>query len=132
MAPLTRHKGALFGSLLILFVLGFATKFYGGPGSLWVSNHLGDILYETFWCLFIAFCAPQMPIKKNVLLVFVITCFLEFLQLWHPPFLATLRNTFIGHAILGSHFDIWDIPHYALGCILAYIWLTKIQKRPSL
>lgn len=132
MAPLTRHKGALLGSLLILFVLGFATKFHGGLGSLWVSNHLGDILYEIFWCLFIAFCAPQMPIKKNVLLVFVITCFLEFLQLWHPPFLATLRNTFIGHAILGSHFDIWDIPHYALGCILAYVWLTKIPKRSSL
>lgn len=127
MAPLNPKRTRLFISILTLFVLGFATKFYGGPRSLWVSNHLGDILYEIFWCLLISLLVPQMPILKNVQLVFVITCVLELLQLWHPSFLTTARNTFIGHAILGSAFDLWDIPHYAVGCLIAYFWLTKIN-----
>ncbi|ODS34777.1 MAG: hypothetical protein SCARUB_00037 [Candidatus Scalindua rubra] len=43
-----------------------------------------------------------------------ITCFLEFLQLWHPPFLESIRSTFIGSVLIGTTFTWWDFPHYAL------------------
>lgn len=49
--------------------------------------------------------------------MFIVTCRLEFLQLWSLSYLQTLRQSFIGHLLLGNTFDQWDLLHYALGAI---------------
>jgi hypothetical protein len=56
----------------------------------------------------------------------VITCVLEILQLWHPPILEAMRDTWIGRLLLGSTFSWWDFPHYVLGSILGWLWLKKL------
>lgn len=70
------------------------------------------------------------PFKKY-LLVFSVGCViatvgLEFLQLWHPAWLAGFRATKIGAAWLGSGFTWSDMPPYFIGGALAYIllWLA--------
>lgn len=127
MAPLTQKRLWLLGLIVFLIPLGAFTKYYDGAAVLWVKYHFGDVLYEIFWSLLGALLFPQAALKKIVTIVFATTCVLEFLQLWHPPFLITIRSTFIGHAILGSHFDLWDFVYYALGCVIAYQWLKKIN-----
>ena len=127
MAPLTQKRLWLFGLILFLIPLGALTKYYDGLAASWVNDHLGDILYEIFWCIVGALCFPQTATKKIITIVLITTCSLEILQLWQPTFLTTLRNTFIGHAILGSNFDLWDFPHYALGCLIAFQCLNKIN-----
>jgi hypothetical protein len=52
-----------------------------------------------------------------------VTCALEFLQLWHPPLLESLRSNFIGRTILGSYFDWSDFTYYFAGSALGYLWL---------
>ena len=42
--------------------------------------------------------------------MFVVTCVLDVLQLWHPMFLENVRATFLGNAILGTTFVLWDFP----------------------
>ncbi|MBE9036881.1 DUF2809 domain-containing protein [aff. Roholtiella sp. LEGE 12411] len=60
--------------------------------------------------------------------VFVITCILEFLQLWHPRLLEEIRATLIGKWLLGTTFVWWDFPYYALGCVLGWLWLRQLQR----
>lgn len=127
MASLTRKQLWIISLLVILIPLGFFTKYYDGLAELWIHNHSGGVLYEIFWCLLAALLFPQTSTFKIITIVFLSTCTLEFLQLWHPPFLTAARGTFIGQTILGSYFDIWDIPHYALGCLIAYICIKKIN-----
>lgn len=127
MAPLTQKRLWLLGLIVFLIPLGAFTKYYEGLAELWVNNHFGDILYEIFWASFGAFLFPQTATKKIIATAFTTTCVLEFLQLWHPSFLMTIRSTFIGHAILGSNFDPWDFVYYALGCVIAYQWLKRIN-----
>ena len=75
-------------SLLIITPLGFLSKLYHGFGETWINDYSGDILYEIFWCLFFFLLIPsRKAITQIPLGVFTITCILEVLQLWKPPFL---------------------------------------------
>ena len=114
--------------LIILIPLGFYTKSYGGPGYSWVQGYLGGLLYEIFWCLFASLWLPYQSTWCIAAGVFLATAIIEILQLWHLPIFETLRNTFIGQAILRSSFDIWDFPHYLLGCILGAFAIRTLQR----
>ncbi len=116
----TRNKQInIIISLLIVIGMGFFFKFYSGVGRQWFNNNGAAIFYEIFCCLFAYwFMGGRKAVDQIPLWVFIITCMLEFLQLWHPPLLEQMRSTFVGRLLLGSTFSCWDFPHYAIGCIL--------------
>ena len=116
--------------LIILIVpLGFACKFYTGPGSLWVQNSLGGVFYEIFWCLIAAlFLINKSSPVRIAVWVFVITSILEVMQLWHPSFLEWIRDTFIGRTLIGTSFVWSDFLYYIIGCIIGGLLMHRIQK----
>ena len=117
-------------SLLVVTPLGFAFKFYAGPGNWWFNNYSAGVLYEIFWIL-IAFLLFPSKHSANVIpiYVFVITCILEFLQIWHPPFLEMKRSSFVGSSFIGTTFVWWDFPHYILGCFIGWGWVRFLLRR---
>ena len=114
--------------LIVIVPLGFFTKFYSGPAEDWINNSVGGLLYEVFWCLVIAFIFTKIKPYKIALWVFIITCLLEILQLWHPSFLEFVRNNFIGRTILGNSFNWMDFPYYIFGSLLGYFILSGITR----
>ncbi len=120
-------------SLCIVIPLGFWFKFYTGPGEFWFNNYGAGLVYEIFWCL-VVFLLVR-PVRENTVkiavMVFVVTCLLEVLQLWHPMFLESIRKTFLGSAILGTTFVWWDFPHYVLGSTIGLLWMRGIIKLMS-
>jgi len=118
----------IFISLLCVIPIGFYSKFYSGPVEDWVNNSLGGLFYEIFWCLLVALIFTKAKPIKIAVWVFVITCSLEFLQLWHPPFLEYLRGNFFGRTILGNSFNWLDFPYYFIGSFLGYLLLKGIKK----
>lgn len=125
---MNRQRLIILLVLIIIIPIGFFSKFYSGPANQWVNNSLGGLFYEIFWCLVIAFILIKANPFKIALWVFVITCLLEFLQLWHPPFLEILRNNFMGRTILGSSFNWMDFPYYFVGSLLGYFLLIGIHR----
>jgi hypothetical protein len=115
-------------SLLIITPAGFYSKYYNGPASEWVNNSLGGLFYEIFWCLVIFLLYPRIKMWKIGLGVFVITCFLEFLQLWNPQFLNYLRSFFIGQVVLGNSFNWYDFIYYFTGSIAGCLWILLIKR----
>lgn len=122
------YRLAIAISLLVITPLGFASKLYRGPWHLWFNNYAGGLLYEIFWILLIALFWPKASPLGVSLGVFLVTCFLECLQLWHPPFLEAIRATFLGQALLGTTFVWWDFPYYIIGCTLGWLWLLYLQR----
>ena len=116
--------------LAILVPLGFATKFYGGSGPAWVQAHAGGFLYVVFWCLLALVIWPLLSPAVVGVTVFLITSILEFLQLWHPPPLQMIRSTFLGQALLGSHFSWSDFPYYAAGAVVA-VGIVQLLRKPG-
>ena len=114
--------------LLIVVPLGFSTKFYQGSGAVWVQNYLGGFLYVIFWMLVIFFLKPQIKPVVITVVVFSATCGIEFLQLWHPTWLQTLRSHFIGQTVLGNAFTWYDFPWYLAGSAAGYLIIKGIKK----
>ncbi len=119
-------RWSVFLSLLLITPIGFYSKFYGGPAHFWVNNSLGGVFYEIFWCLLMNLFFRNVNVLRIALIVLSGTCLLEFLQLWHPPFLEYLRATFIGRTILGNSFSWSDFPYYFLGSAAGYFWIKIV------
>ena len=122
-----RKRKTLLIIVIILVPIGILMKLYSGPAGHFISNRLVDLVYVVFWC----FVFALLFIKANrivvIAAVFLITCGLEFLQLYSNPQLERIRNTFIGHSLIGSSFAAYDFIFYTLGAILAYVWLKRIE-----
>jgi len=122
------YRRWLLVSLIVIIPLGMATKFYRGWGQWWINDYAGGILYESLWMILVALAWPRLKLWKVAIAVFLFTCFLEVLQLWHPPLLQAMRSPFLGKLILGTTFVWWDFPHYAIGCSLGWLGLHELQK----
>lgn len=118
-------------ALLLVTPIGFASKFYAGPGASWVGAYAGGALYEIFWILVILTVWPRLPVPRVAIGVFTVTCGLEVLQLWRPPMLEALRSTFLGRALVGSTFSWWDFPHYAAGAAAGFALAHALAGRTA-
>jgi len=123
----TRIRWTLI-SMLIIVPLGLYSKAYSGRAVLWVNDSLGGVLYVIFWCLFAFLFLSDTNPWKIAAAVFAITCFLEFLQLWHPTFLEILRSNLVGRTILGTTFTWSDFPYYLVGGGIGWLWMKFLQK----
>jgi len=115
-------------SLLIIIPLGLYSKIYNGPAATWVNNSSGGILYVLCFIIFFSLLLRQSKPFKLSLIVFLATCGVEFLQLWHPPFLTMLRSNRIGVTFLGNSFGWSDFPYYLIGAVIGYFWMRRIPK----
>jgi hypothetical protein len=118
-----------FLTLLGIVPLGFIFKFYSGPHRGWFNNYGAGVLYEIFWIMVVFFAYPSRRAANRIpFYVFAVTGALEILQLWHPPFLEPFRSSFVGRALIGTTFAWGDFPHYAIGCLLGWVWLRYLLK----
>jgi hypothetical protein len=115
MSFVSPFRRRLLVAILILVPLGVGTKFYAGPGAGWVQAHAGGVLYVVFWSAVVLGLWPRLSPWTAAGAVLVATSILEGLQLWKPPVLEAVRDTFVGHAVLGSTFSWADLPHYVVG-----------------
>ncbi|NIO82881.1 MAG: DUF2809 domain-containing protein, partial [Candidatus Aminicenantes bacterium] len=95
----------------------------------WVNDSLGGSFYEIFWCLVAFLFFQKSKPWKIATIVLTITCLLEFLQLWHPPFLQAIRRNFIGVTIFGDSFTWSDFPYYFVGSGIGWVWLRWITNK---
>ncbi len=114
-------------SIFFITPIGFASKFYQGPGATWVNDSLGGMFYVIFWCLVALLFFPKSAPWKIATIVLIITCLLEFLQLWHPAFLEFLRSYFLGATVLGTSFVWSDFLYYFLGSGIGWLWVGWIK-----
>jgi hypothetical protein len=114
--------------LLLITPLGFYTKNYSGPGENWVNDSLGGVFYEIFWCLLVFLLFAKAKPWVVAASVFIVTCILEVLQLWHLEFLEFIRRYFIGRTVLGTSFNSYDFIYYFIGSGFGYLILARLQK----
>lgn len=123
------RTAALLAALCLVIPAGLYSKVYSGPGWMWSVNYAGGIFYEIFFCIIAALVFPSAGSVRIGLSVFPATSALEFLQLWHPPFLEAVRSLWIGRTVIGTTFSPLDFPHYAAGCILGVLIISFIRRQ---
>jgi hypothetical protein len=92
MPLLTNIRRRSILSLAIILPIGLLYSHYR-YSILWLNQEVEGIFYEVCWCLFaFLFIPTRSSITQIPLWVLIITCLLEFMQLWHPPFLNWVRS----------------------------------------
>ncbi len=122
-----QYRLILLGSLFTLIPMGLYSKFYQGLFQNWVNNSLGGVFYVMFWIALVLWLKPDVNPKWSAVWVFIMTAFLECLQLWHPPILEAIRSTLMGRLLLGTTFVPSDFLYYGIGCGLSGWILSKIK-----
>ncbi|AFZ24690.1 Protein of unknown function (DUF2809) [Cylindrospermum stagnale PCC 7417] len=113
-------------SLAIILPIGLLYSHYR-HSIWWLNQEVGGIFYEIFWCLFVFLFIPtRRAVWQIPLWVLVITCLLEFMQLWHPPFLNWVRSFWWGKMLIATTFTWADFPYYFIGSGLGWLWLRLI------
>ncbi len=106
--------------LTALAAVGVGTKVYHGTFEGWVHNYAGGVIYEVFWIVLFGSVLHKVRAWRITLWVFLVTCALETLQLYHPPFLEAIRSSFVGRGLIGDGFDPYDFPHYVIGSLIGW------------
>jgi hypothetical protein len=90
----------------------------------------GGVFYVLFFALLLTLPFPKLAPLKVVLIAYIYTCIVEFLQLWHP--LDPFRATLLGKILLGSNFDPMDFIYYTLGGFVSWGVLTRVHSEARL
>ena len=114
--------------LVLLIIVGVSTKFYHGVASGFVNNYLGGLTYVIFWILFFSTILPNQKPFKITLWVFIVTCVIEFTQLYYSIYLEKLREYFVFRAFFGNSFNPFDILFYLVGAMVGYFLLILIKR----
>ncbi|MEO0044709.1 MAG: hypothetical protein RL329_4158 [Bacteroidota bacterium] len=120
--------------LLITLVplgIGLASRIYF-PTSGFVHDYVGDAIWAgMIYFGFRMFLNPY-PCQKSVNAALVFSFFIEFLQLYHAPWIDAIRKTRLGGLILGFEFMWSDLLSYTIGILIAFIidiyWITDKLK----
>ncbi len=84
-----------------------------------VNLYLGDTLYAVMMYFVMAFLFPSKSAYFKAFTALAICFAIELSQLYHSPFVDTLRNTLFGRLVLGSGFLWSDLLAYTIGVLFA-------------
>lgn len=99
------------------------------PLSPFVRKYGGDALWALLLFCLVCGCRPRMKIVIAAGLALGIAVAVECSQLYHAPWIDTIRATRLGLLILGSTFNWPDIPAYALGILLGALAAKRLAPR---
>lgn len=93
-----------------------------------VSLYAGDILWALMVFLIVDFVFNNKPILFNISIAIIFSYGIEISQLYHAPWIDSIRNTTLGGLILGFGFLWSDLICYTIGIFIGGI-IESIFKR---
>lgn len=115
-----------------LIVLGLTSRKYQSFLPEFITLYLGDAI----WAMMIYFFFRIFSFKTRILkhgFFCLLYCYLtEISQLYHSPFIDSLRNTTIGRLVLGFGFLWTDIISYSIGILAAISFDLYLSNRNNL
>jgi hypothetical protein len=101
-------------TLLVIF-LGIVSRKIDG-----IPTFIGDVLYAVMIYFGIRFLFFSLPRIQSMLLALLFCYCIEFQQLYRAEWILNLRNSTLGHYVLGQGFLWSDLVFYTIGITVAY------------
>ena len=114
----------------VVVALGLLWRSQLFPLSPFLRKYGGDALWALLVFYLVCFCRPRMRLAARAGLALGIAAVVEFSQLYHAPWIDSIRATRLGLLILGSTFNWPDLPAYALGILIGAV-IERIGSSPS-
>jgi hypothetical protein len=112
----------------IIICSAFATR----SGSPWIPAFVAEFGGDTLWAwmvfMVIRAIAPRWPIWKSAALTLTIAYLCEISQLYHAPWIDTIRSYRLGVVILGNCFVWSDLACYTVGILFGAFAEAGVRK----
>ena len=121
-APQGRRLSLIRLALLALtVVLGIGSRRFAHSLPAFVATYAGDTLWATAAYLGIGLLLPRASTKHVAALALVVSLAVEVSQLYHAPWIDSIRRTTLGGLALGHGFLWSDLACYAVGVGLGVV-----------
>lgn len=117
--------------LIAIIALGLASRLFGTHLPTFIVRFAGDTLYACAMFALIALLFPQWKIARIAVIAIGACAVVELSQLYHSPWIDTIRATHIGGWILGFGFLWSDLACYVVG-IAMMAALTRLVSPGSI
>lgn len=96
-----------------------------------IAEYGGDVIWAGMFLFLLRVFFSQVKLWKLALICYAMGVADELLQLYHAPWIESIRQTRIGGLILGFGFLWSDVICYAVGTLIAYILISFIERNDS-
>src|SRR6478672_10879195 len=112
-----RRRNPLVQIILIapVCLLGIGSRRYAHYLPGFIATYAGDTLWALAAFLGIGLFLPRASTRTNALLAMALSVAVEISQLYHAPWIDSIRQTTLGGLILGFGFVWSDLACYAVG-----------------
>ncbi len=120
--------------MILVVAGGLAWRSAANPVSPFFHKYGGDTLWALLVFLGFGFLFAHASTLRVALFAFSFSCVVELTQLYHAPWIDAVRETRLGHLVLGATFNWPDLIAYGVGvCLgcLAEIVLLRPATCPS-
>ena len=116
-----RQWWAVLLLFIVMVLLGLGAHYFHDSLPAFLSAYAGTVLWA--WAVFLLFALIFRRAKTwlPALCALVVSFGIEFSQMYHAPWIDTLRANPVGELILGSQFDWTDLVCYAVGILIALV-----------
>jgi hypothetical protein len=96
-----------------------------------VAEYGGDIIWAGMFLFLLRIFFSKMKRWKLALICYAMGVADELLQLYHSPWIESIRQTRVGGLVLGFGFMWSDIICYAIGVVLAFLLISFIERNDN-
>jgi hypothetical protein len=119
----------------VVCALGIGSRRYARHLPAFVAAYTGDTLWALAAFLGLGLVLPRASTLRVALLALTFSVVIEVSQLYHAPWIDSIRHTTVGGLVLGFGFVWSDLVCYAvgvgLGVVLEQVALTNRNSRRS-
>jgi hypothetical protein len=101
--------------IAVVVAFGLASRRFGRTLPAFVAAYAGDTLWSLAAFLFIGIVLPRAPTRTVAVLAMALSSAVEVSQLYHAPWIDSIRHTTMGGLVLGFGFLWSDLACYAVG-----------------
>jgi hypothetical protein len=115
-----RNRWHLSSAVVLVICAGLASRSFPLFPASW-GKYPGDALWACMVLFAIAFLRPAVTPLKLAAFALVLSCAVEFSQIYQGTWVKAVRSTRLGHLVLGSGFDWMDLGAYAIGVAIGFV-----------
>jgi hypothetical protein len=123
-----RHPLVQIGLLVVVCLLGIGSRRYAHALPGFIAAYAGDTLWALLVFLGIGLVLPRASTGTIAGMAMAFSVAIEISQLYHAPWIDSIRQTTLGGLILGFGFLWSDLACYAVGASLGVIMDVAISR----
>ncbi|HLQ76146.1 MAG TPA: DUF2809 domain-containing protein [Terriglobia bacterium] len=116
-----RNRFLYFVVDFLLVALGLASRRYAAVLPVFLAQYSGDTLWAAMVFVGVGLLAPRWSSLRVAVVALMVSYLIECSQLYHAPWIDTLRHTRVGGLVLGYGFLWSDLACYTVGVALAVV-----------